>query len=83
MHCSVCSIQLVCTVLCAAFNWYALFCVQHSTGIHCSVCSDEKFTLVGTMSNVHHALVKITFRPTEGNWDDLAVPIRETLLKKK
>nr|P0DN66.1 RecName: Full=Tereporin-Ca1; AltName: Full=Actinoporin-like protein [Terebra anilis] len=32
---------------------------------------DENFEIVGTMTNVHNALIKVVIRPTRKNWKDL------------
>ncbi|XP_076446969.1 tereporin-Ca1-like [Babylonia areolata] len=43
------------------------------------VYSNEYFEAVASMTNIHNAEIKITFRPIAGNWADLALPIQDIL----
>nr|ATF27386.1 conotoxin [Conus andremenezi] len=40
---------------------------------------NDKFEVVGIMTNIHRAQIKVIVRPTRNNWKDLADPIRLSL----
>nr|ANC48005.1 conoporin [Conus monile] len=44
---------------------------------------NDKFEIVGTMTNIHKAQIKVIIRPTINNWKDMALPIQEMLVKQE